>query len=150
MSDNTVSYTQAFASIISHVAYSDGSLVVEEVLSLFDGLEFMIDASNESDFKTDVTVALKNPISIEAASEFLRDYDISDRLHAVEVALSVCLSDADYSFPEHQVLHQAIGLLFSAEAVPLITRLLEIGLEQAVIEATLGLHEGEPEDYDGF
>jgi uncharacterized tellurite resistance protein B-like protein len=150
MNDNTVSYAQSFASIISHVASSDGEMVLEEVLSLFDGLEFMIEMTNESDFKSTITNALKNPISLEAASGFLRDYDISDRLQAVEVALSVCLSDAEYSFSEHQSLHRAITLLFSPEEVPLITRLLELGLEQAVIEATLGLHDGELEDFDGF
>ena len=143
MSDAPVSYIQAFASIITHVAYADGVLVVEEVVSLFDGIEFMLDYTSEDEFRTAITEALQHPIAIDIAGAFLAEYDIADRVQLIEVALSVSLSDEDYSFPEHVTLHEAIGVLFTEEEAPLVSRLLEIGLERAVIEANLGLYDDE-------
>ena len=61
MSDSPVSYIQAFASIITHVAYADGVLVVDEVVSLFDGLEFMLEYASEEEFRTTIQRRFSTP-----------------------------------------------------------------------------------------
>ena len=141
MSDSMQPTIQAFTSIITNVADSDEVMVIDELVSLFEGLEFMLDFTSEDAFKAAITEALNHPISLENAGAVFADDDIADRIQIIEVALSLSLTHEEYSFQDHQTLHDAIAVLFTPEEAPLVTRLLEIGLERAVIEASLGLYD---------
>lgn len=141
MSDSIQPTIQAFSAVIKHVAFEDEDLVIDELIGLFEGLEFMLDFASEDAFRLAITKAFNNPISLKDAGALLSDNDIADRLQIIEVALSLSLTDEAYSFTDHTALHEAIVVLFTPEEVPLVTRLLEIGLERAVIEASLGLYD---------